>query len=164
MRRFTEILRGAAERLDLPQPTKSNVLLELAADLEDLFLHYRSQGQDEEEAIRMVTIRDAIALSTGKDLARMQSGNGSGAILFWGCIAAVLGVLGSLNALYLSLWSIRQVGAANPSLVAEGLAVALITTIFGLLILACSAVAWFTLRWWLQRVHLRGGGHTAAAA
>lgn len=57
MRRFAEILRRAADGLDLPQPTKSNVLLELAADLEDLFRHYRAQGKDEEDATRMVEER-----------------------------------------------------------------------------------------------------------
>jgi hypothetical protein len=57
MNRFTEILKSTADRLDLPQPLKSNVLLELAADLEDLFVHYRDQGNDEEESIRMVEER-----------------------------------------------------------------------------------------------------------
>jgi hypothetical protein len=50
MTRFSEILRSTAVRLDLPQPSKSNILLELAADLEDLFQHYREQGHDEEDS------------------------------------------------------------------------------------------------------------------
>jgi uncharacterized membrane protein len=57
MTRFTEILRDTAGKLDLPQPSRSNVLLELAADLEDLFSHYREQGHDEEESVRMVEER-----------------------------------------------------------------------------------------------------------
>ncbi len=57
MTRFTEILRSTADRLDLPQPAKSNVLLELAADLDDLFRFYRTQGHDEEESARMVAER-----------------------------------------------------------------------------------------------------------
>lgn len=102
-------------------------------------------------AVVALSIRDALALSTGRGLAHIEARNGSGAILFWGCIAAVVGFMASLIGLYLSLSAIRQAGLANPNLLAEGVMVALITTIFGLLILAFSAVAWFTLRWWLRR-------------
>jgi membrane protein YdbS with pleckstrin-like domain len=54
MSRFTGLLKRTAARLDLPQPTKSHVLLEMAADLEDLFAAYRERGLDEEEAARRV--------------------------------------------------------------------------------------------------------------
>jgi biopolymer transport protein ExbB/TolQ len=108
-----------------------------------------------------LTIRDAVALSSGKNLARIEARNGSGAILFWGCLAAVLGVLATFTGLYLSLSVIRRAGLVNPNLVAEGISVALITTIFGLLILAYSALAWFTLRWWSRRSLARGDAQTA---
>lgn len=52
MKRFTEILRQANEQLDLPQPIKSRIILEMSADLEDLFEFHRSQGLDEDEAQR----------------------------------------------------------------------------------------------------------------
>jgi len=107
-----------------------------------------------------LSLRDAIALSTGKGLDRMKSRNGSAAILFWGCIAAVIGFLASLIAMYLSLSIIRQAGLVSPNLAAEGLRVALITTIFGLLILAFSAISWFTLRWWLHRSLSSADGHS----
>jgi hypothetical protein len=54
MSRFTRLLKRTAARLDLPQPTKSHVLLEMAADLEDLFAAYRERGLGEEEAARRV--------------------------------------------------------------------------------------------------------------
>ena len=54
MSRFTGLLKRTAARLDLPQPTKSHVLLEMAADLEDLFAAYRERGFGEEEAARRV--------------------------------------------------------------------------------------------------------------
>jgi hypothetical protein len=54
MSRFTGLLKRTAARLDLPQPAKSHVLLEMAADLEDLFAAYRERGLDEEEAARRV--------------------------------------------------------------------------------------------------------------
>jgi hypothetical protein len=54
MSRFTALLKRTAARLDLPQPVKSHVLLEMAADLEDMFAAYQERGLDEEEAARRV--------------------------------------------------------------------------------------------------------------
>jgi len=47
---FAEIITELSERLDLPQPARSRLLLEVAADLEDLFAFYREQGKDEATA------------------------------------------------------------------------------------------------------------------
>ena len=52
MSRFRDLLRRTNERLDLPQPEKSRILLEIAADLEDAFERYRSEGLGEDEAVR----------------------------------------------------------------------------------------------------------------
>jgi hypothetical protein len=54
MNRFTGLLKKTADRLDLPQPAKSHVLLEMAADLEDMFAAYRERGLSEEEAMQRV--------------------------------------------------------------------------------------------------------------
>jgi len=113
-------------------------------------------------AVVLLSIRDALALSSTAGLKRVVSRNGSGAILFWGCIAAVLGILSSLIGLYLSLSAVRAAGIMNPSLMAEGIAVALISTIFGLLILAYAAFAWFVLRFWMRKLASRTDGHAAA--
>ena len=50
MSRFAETLSQTSRRLNLPQHIKSRVVLELAADLEDLYEHYSAQGLTEEEA------------------------------------------------------------------------------------------------------------------
>jgi biopolymer transport protein ExbB/TolQ len=115
-------------------------------------------------AVVTLSFRDALALAKGRGSPHIESRNGSGAILFWGCIAAVLGVLASLIAVYLSLSAIRAAGVLNPKLLAEGMAVALVTTIFGLLILAYSAVAWFSLRWWGRKGRSRGDVQATALA
>jgi biopolymer transport protein ExbB/TolQ len=60
--------------------------------------------------------------------------------------------------------AIRQAGVLNPALLAQGIAVALITTIFGLLVLAFSAIAWFILRWRLRKALSLQGGQIAASA
>ena len=50
MSQFTEILRSINDRLDMPQPARSRVLLEIAADLRDTYDYYREQGLSQEEA------------------------------------------------------------------------------------------------------------------
>lgn len=50
MSSFRDILRELNVRLDLPQPAKSRILLEIAADLQDLAQYYREQGMDEGSA------------------------------------------------------------------------------------------------------------------
>ncbi|MBU1702242.1 MAG: hypothetical protein KJ970_09020 [Candidatus Eisenbacteria bacterium] len=48
--RYAEHLRRIHERLDLPQPVKSRIILEIAADMEELHRHYRESGLSEREA------------------------------------------------------------------------------------------------------------------
>jgi len=50
MNGFEQELRRIADALDLPQPVRSRVLVELAADLEDLRATLVSEGMDDEEA------------------------------------------------------------------------------------------------------------------
>lgn len=52
MNPFTQELKEINERLDLPQPTKSHILLEIAADMDDLYKVYLSRGLNEQEAIQ----------------------------------------------------------------------------------------------------------------
>lgn len=50
MKQFTPLLKSINKRLDLPQPTKSRIILEIAADLDDLYQLYLSRGLEENEA------------------------------------------------------------------------------------------------------------------
>jgi len=50
MSEFSSRIRQVSERLPIPEPTRSRILLEIATDMEDLFQHYRSQGTAAEEA------------------------------------------------------------------------------------------------------------------
>jgi hypothetical protein len=52
MSRFAAYIRSTAERLAVPQPARSRILLEMAADMEDLFALFLERGLDEEEARR----------------------------------------------------------------------------------------------------------------
>ncbi len=71
------------------------------------------------------------------------------AILFGGGFAAIIGVLGTLVGIVVTAQAIEAAGYISTTLVAAGLRVALLTSAFGVLILAGSAVVWFALqlRW-----------------
>ncbi|MBN2071089.1 MAG: hypothetical protein JW814_06480 [Candidatus Krumholzibacteriota bacterium] len=50
MRRFSTILKEISRKLDLPQPDKSRILLEVGSDLEEMFKLYVAEGLSEAEA------------------------------------------------------------------------------------------------------------------
>jgi len=52
MTRFTHVLKQAEHRLRTPEPARTRILLEIAADLEDSYQHYLDHGLDETEAAR----------------------------------------------------------------------------------------------------------------
>ncbi|MCU0613080.1 MAG: hypothetical protein MUE60_14995, partial [Candidatus Eisenbacteria bacterium] len=52
MSAITDALRDAYQRLALPQPARTRVLLELSGDLEDMHRLYVDQGLSEEDAER----------------------------------------------------------------------------------------------------------------
>jgi hypothetical protein len=52
MKRFAAVLRNIDKVLDIPQPSRSRVILEIAADMQDLYEHHISRGLDDEQAHR----------------------------------------------------------------------------------------------------------------
>jgi hypothetical protein len=73
VRRFVPALRRVASELRVPEPIRSRILLEMAADLEALYDHFRAQGIDEDEATRLTeerilaspeALRDLVAVHT----------------------------------------------------------------------------------------------------
>ena len=71
------------------------------------------------------------------------------AILFWGAFAAISGVLGTLIGIIIAAQSIEAAGAVSTSIVWGGIKVAMLTSAFGVLMLAGAALVWFPLqmRW-----------------
>jgi hypothetical protein len=72
MNRFSEILRRTAQKLDLPQPVRSRVLLELAGDLEALYDLYVRRGLDDSEAARRVEEKFAVSDDVLVQLTRLH--------------------------------------------------------------------------------------------
>ncbi len=52
MTRFAKVLKRAGDHLEVPEPTRTRILLEMAFDLENCYRHYLEQGCDEAEATR----------------------------------------------------------------------------------------------------------------
>ena len=71
------------------------------------------------------------------------------AILFWGGFAVICGVLGTLIGVVLAAQSIEAAGDVSTTLVWGGIKVAMLTSVFGMLILGFAALLWFVLqlRW-----------------
>ena len=71
------------------------------------------------------------------------------AILFWGGFAVIWGVLGTLIGITIAAQAIEAAGAVSTTLVWGGIKVALLTSLFGMLILVIAALIWFglQLRW-----------------
>ena len=67
-------------------------------------------------------------------------------VLFWGGFALLLGVLGTVVGIAVAAQAVEMVGEIHTTLVWGGIKVALLPTIWGALILAVCAVAWYLLR------------------
>lgn len=81
--------------------------------------------------------------STGADL---RTKAWIDAILFWGGFAVICGVLGTTVGIIIAAQSIEAAGTIQTTLVWGGIKVALLTTVFGILILAVASLAWFGLQ------------------
>lgn len=60
MKKFHAHLNELNHQLNLPQPTKSRVLLEIASDLEDSYSFYKNQGLSDSEALQKAQERFSI--------------------------------------------------------------------------------------------------------
>ena len=67
MNRFAHVLKHAEDRLRAPEPARTRILLEMAADLEDGYRHYLERGLDEADAAR----RAEEAFSTSDETLRL---------------------------------------------------------------------------------------------
>ena len=102
----------------------------------------------------------AVVALAGRGAWRMRAGStepmaavraGIDGVLFWGVYASVLGVLGTVVGITLAAQAVEAAGEVHVALVSGGIKVALVTTIYGSLILLASALLWFGLRQWHHR-------------
>ncbi len=98
--------------------------------------------------------RLAVALAAGRagDCRRLD------ALLFWGAVAALLGLLGQALGIYNAMGAIMRATDISPPLIARGFLGSFTTTLLGLGALAASGLAWSVLRGWRGRIRERGRG------
>ena len=108
----------------------------------------------------------AVLALAGRAMWRMRSTSaepsaavraGIDGVLFWGVYASVLGVLGTVVGITIAAQFVEAAGEVHVRLVSGGIKVALITTIYGFLILLLAAPTWFGLRQWQRREALEAG-------
>ncbi|WP_436517489.1 MotA/TolQ/ExbB proton channel family protein [Ekhidna sp. To15] len=63
-----------------------------------------------------------------------ERGNDTGKIKSVGLLAAITGILGQLIGLFSAFEAIQQMGSVSPAMLAGGLKVSMITTIYGIII------------------------------
>ena len=68
------------------------------------------------------------------------------AILFWGALSAVLGLLGQFSGLYKALGVISHATEISPAVVAMGFKESFSTSLFGFVTLVLASLAWVVLR------------------
>lgn len=106
-----------------------------------------------------------LSLDSGRKLLRSpgyrreEIRSGIDAILFWGCFAAVVGVLGTVVGIIQMSQAIERAGEVAAALVWSGFGVTLTTTLFGLLVLSAALLLWFAL--W-TRLRARSAPEAAA--
>jgi hypothetical protein len=68
-----------------------------------------------------------------------------------GLFALVIGIMGQMIGLFSAFQAIETVGDVSPALLAGGLKVSMITTIYGFLIYVISFLLWLVLSWKLKK-------------
>jgi len=68
------------------------------------------------------------------------------AVLAMGALSAILGLLGTAVGISLAAGVIAGASSLSPQVIAEGVKVALSTTVFGLLLFALALVVWMVFR------------------
>jgi hypothetical protein len=73
MNGFTDVLAETGSRLTVPEPARSRILLELAADMEDLFETYVGRGQSEAQAREAVLEHFDLSDESLRELVRVHA-------------------------------------------------------------------------------------------
>lgn len=72
MRRFAQLLLKIHEKLDLPQPQKSKILLEIASDMDELFNIYLERGHSESAAMAKIEEKFSMDNETINELIQLH--------------------------------------------------------------------------------------------
>ena len=96
--------------------------------------------------------KKAVDLFSGQEMSQPQLERGLKYIKFFGLLALVVGVLGQIIGLYDAFQTIERVNDISPAILAGGLKVSSITTIYGFTIYIFSYLCWFILNLRYERL------------
>ena len=102
-------------------------------------------------AVVALAVRAALRLREAAPRDRAPLEHVVNAVLFWGCVAGVVGILGQFHGIYQAAKAISRAGAISPQMIWGGIAVSFTSTLAGLAILLAAALAWAALRGALHR-------------
>lgn len=74
MKQFSDLLKNLYEKIELPQPQKSHILLEIAADINDLYNYYLQKGMNEAEAAKKAREKFELTDDIISDLSEIHRG------------------------------------------------------------------------------------------
>lgn len=97
-------------------------------------------------------IKKAVDLFSGKEMPQPKLEWGLGYIRFFGLLALVTGVFGQVIGLFQAFQAIEEIKEVSPALLAGGLKVSSITTIYGFIIYILSYLCWFILNLRYERI------------
>lgn len=104
-------------------------------------------------SILSIIFLSIIALTAKSIYSLMQNNNGdSGAtisvqpIIQLGIFAAIFGIFGQCIGLFSAFKAIEEVGGVSPEMLAGGLKVSMVSTLYGLFILLIAFMCWFGLK------------------
>ena len=97
--------------------------------------------------ILILVVKKAVELIGGEDVSPQKMKAGLNAIPFWGSICFILGFLWHFGGLMRAMSAIAEANDVSPSIVANGLAVSMISIIFGILVFLFSGISWLILKW-----------------
>jgi biopolymer transport protein ExbB/TolQ len=95
-----------------------------------------------------VSIYFFISISSGKAIDKENFKHQLGYVKSIGLFTMITGILGQLIGLLSAFKAIEEVGDISPAMLAGGLKVSMITTLYGVLIYLFSIAIWFLLDLW----------------
>lgn len=98
-----------------------------------------------------IAVYFVITIATGKAASRKNFGHQLSYIKSAGLFIMITGILGQLIGLLQAFNAIEAVNDISPSILAGGLKISMITTLYGILIYLLSILLWFLLDIWHQR-------------
>lgn len=105
--------------------------------------------------ISVLVLWNALVLIVRGDGRRNRRRHSIDSILFWGSVAAVLGLLGQWLGIAKVSRAVAAAQGVNPPMVTYGLSESLLTPVTGMVIFLAAAFCWFFLRLGLWSVERR---------